>query len=73
MITVNTGIAKRFNFGERAHLRLEATFTNVLNHTNFAPPAMNVGDPSTFGVLQAALPQGAAGNRTGQVALRVDF
>jgi hypothetical protein len=73
MINVNTGLAKRFNLGERAHLRFEATFTNVLNHTNFAPPALNVGNPSTFGVLQAALPQGSGGNRTGQLALRLDF
>ena len=73
MINVNTGLAKRFNLGERFHLRFEATFTNVFNHTNFAPPALNVGNPSTFGVLQAALPQGSGGNRTGQLALRLDF
>jgi hypothetical protein len=54
-------------------LRFEATFTNVLNHTNYAPPALNVGNPSNFGVLQSALPQGNGGNRTGQLALRIDF
>jgi hypothetical protein len=54
-------------------LRFEATFTNVLNHTNFAPPALNIGNPSTFGILDAALPQGLGGNRTGQLALRLDF
>jgi hypothetical protein len=73
MIDVDAGLAKRFNIGERLHVRFEATFTNVLNHTNFAPPALNVGNPSSFGVLQAALPQGQGGNRTGQLALRVDF
>jgi len=72
MIDVDMGIAKRFNIGERFHFRFEATFTNVLNHTNFAPPATNVTSPS-FGVLQSALPQGSGGNRTGQLALRVDF
>ena len=72
MIDVDMGIAKRFNIGERLHFRFEATFTNILNHTNFAPPATNITSPS-FGVLQAALPQGSGGNRTGQVALRVDF
>jgi hypothetical protein len=72
MIDVDTGLAKRFNIGERFHVRFEATFTNVLNHTNFAPPAMNITSPS-FGVLQSALPQGAGGNRTGQLALRADF
>jgi len=73
MVDVDTGLAKRFNIGERMHVRFEATFTNVLNHTNFAPPALNVGNASNFGVLQAALPQGQGGNRTGQLALRFDF
>ena len=73
MIDVDAGLAKQFRIGERFRLRFEATFTNVLNHTNFAPPALNVGNPSTFGVLDAALPQGEGGNRTGQLALRLDF
>ena len=73
MIDVDTGLAKVFQINERYRVRFEATFTNVLNHTNFAPPALNVGNPATFGVLQAALPQGSGGNRTGQLALRLDF
>jgi len=73
MIDVDGGLAKTFQLGERYRLRFEATFTNALNHTNFAPPALNVGNPSSFGVLQTALPQGSGGNRTGQLALRVDF
>jgi hypothetical protein len=73
MVNVNMGLAKVFEIRERYRLRVEASFTNVLNHVNFAPPAMNVGNPSNFGVLQAALPQGNGGNRTGQVALRLDF
>jgi hypothetical protein len=44
-----------------------------LNRTNFASPATNISNPNTFGVLQSALPQGAGGNRTGQLALRLDF
>jgi hypothetical protein len=73
LVNVNMGIAKVFPINEKVRLRFEATFTNVLNHTNFAPPALNLGNPSNFGVLQAALPQGSGGNRTGQLALRVDF
>jgi hypothetical protein len=72
MIDVDAGLAKRFNFGERAHLRFEASFTNVINHTNYAPPAMNIG-AGNFGVLNSALLQGQGGNRTGQMALRFDF
>jgi hypothetical protein len=37
-INVNAGLAKAFSFKEHYRLRLEATFTNVLNRTNFAPP-----------------------------------
>jgi hypothetical protein len=73
MVDVDMGLAKVFHAGERYRLRFEATFTNILNHTNFAPPALNVGNPATFGVLQSALPQGLGGNRTGQLALRLDF
>ena len=73
MVNVNAGLAKIFKIRERARVRFEASFTNVLNHTNFAPPALNVGNPSNFGILQAALPQGNGGNRTGQLALRFDF
>jgi len=73
MIDVDAGLAKRFNFGERVHARFEATFTNIPNHTNYAPPALNIGSPSSFGQLSSALPQGEGGNRTGQLAIRVDF
>jgi Carboxypeptidase regulatory-like domain/TonB dependent receptor len=72
-INVNAGLAKEFSFQERYHLRFEASFTNVLNHTNFAPPALNISNSSTFGVLTATLPQGLGGNRTGQFAVRLDF
>ena len=72
MIDVDLGLARRFKIGEHMHFRFEATFTNVLNHANFAPPATNIASPA-FGVLQSALPQGSGGNRTGQLALRVDF
>jgi hypothetical protein len=73
LINVNAGIARRFQIKERLGLRFEATFTNVLNHTNFAPPSNYVSDSSTFGALTAAQPQGNGGNRTGQLALRLDF
>ncbi len=70
---VNAGLSKIFAIREKAHLRFEATFTNALNHTNFAPPATNVSNPSTFGVLQSAQTAEYGGNRTGQLALRLDF
>jgi hypothetical protein len=72
-IAVSVGLAKVIAIRESMHLRFEATFTNVLNHTNYAPPATNVSNPSTFGVLQSAQTAENAGNRTGQLALRLDF
>jgi hypothetical protein len=72
-IAVNAGLSKTMTLREGLRLRFEATFTNVLNHTSFAPPATNVSNPSTFGVLQSAQTAENGGNRTGQVALRLDF
>jgi Carboxypeptidase regulatory-like domain len=70
--TVSLGIAKQFHITETIHARLESTFTNVLNHTNLAPPITAI-DSSTFGALTSAQTAENAGNRTGQAALRVDF
>jgi hypothetical protein len=72
LINVNAGLARRFKIREGLNLRFEATFTNVLNHTNFAPPATDVSN-ANFGQLTSAQPQGNGGNRTGQLALRLDF
>jgi hypothetical protein len=71
--TVALGLGKSFKMTERVNLRFESTFTNVLNHTNFAPPATQIDNTATFGVLSAPQTAENAGNRTGQLALRVDF
>jgi hypothetical protein len=70
---VSLGLAKVFPLTEAVHLRFESTFTNVLNHTNFAPPATQVDNTQTFGQLTAPTIAENAGNRTGQLALRLDF
>jgi hypothetical protein len=72
-IAVNGGLSKVFSLREKASMRFEATFTNALNHTNFAPPATNVSSPGTFGALQSAQTAEYGGNRTGQLGLRLDF
>ena len=69
---VSLGVAKGFRITERLHGRFESTFTNVLNHTNFAPPVTAI-DSSTFGALTGPQTAENAGNRTGQAALRFDF
>jgi len=70
---VSVGLAKVMPITETVHLRFESTFTNVLNHTNFAPPATQIDNTATFGQLTAATTSENAGNRTGQLALRLDF
>jgi hypothetical protein len=70
---VSLGAAKVFRPTEKMRVRFESTFTNVLNHTNFAPPATQIDNTTTFGVLSAPQTAENAGNRTGQLALRVEF
>jgi hypothetical protein len=71
-IAVSAGLAKVLAVRESWRLRFESTFTNVLNRTNFAPPATNITN-SSFGVLNQAQTAENSGNRTGQIALRVEF
>ena len=70
--TVSLGVAKQFVITEKLHARFESTFTNVLNHTNFAPPVTAI-DSSTFGALTGPQTAENGGNRTGQAALRFEF
>jgi hypothetical protein len=71
-IAVAAGLSKTFQLGGAARLRMEATFTNLPNHPNFYPPSVNIDDVN-FGKLMFAQPAENAGNRTGQVGLRIDF
>jgi hypothetical protein len=70
---IATGISKTFAIREKARLRFEATFTNLPNHPNFAPPAVDVSAPATFGKITTVQSAENSGNRTGQLALRIDF
>jgi hypothetical protein len=70
--TIAAGLAKTLRLSERFHLRFEATFTNLMNHPNFAPPPTNV-TASSFGVVQNVQTAENSGNRTGQVSLRLEF
>jgi hypothetical protein len=70
--TIAAGLAKRFQITERLRLRFEGTFTNLLNHPNFAPPPTNV-TASSFGQIQSVQTAENSGNRTGQFSLRLDF
>jgi hypothetical protein len=70
---VALGLGKSIQITEAIHLRFESTFTNVLNHTNFAPPATQIDNTATFGQLTSATTAENAGNRTGQFGLRLEF
>ena len=71
--TIAMGLSKNFQLTERLHLRFEGTFTNILNHPNFAPPAADVTSPSTFGMVTSVQTAENSGNRTGQLGLRLEF
>jgi hypothetical protein len=71
-VAIAMGVSKVIPINDAVHLRFETTFTNVLNHTNFAPPSTQI-DGGTFGQLTAATTAENAGNRTGQAALRLEF
>ena len=72
-VTIAGGLAKNFFLTEKLKLRFEATFSNILNHPNFAAPSTDVSSPSTFGVTQTVQSAENGGNRVGQMALRLDF
>jgi len=77
----DAGISKGFHLTERARLRFEFSFVNVMNHLNLGNPSMTVtsaNNPATgqcgFGCITSA--QGLfsfAGARQGQVTARIDF
>ena len=72
-IAVAAGLAKVIPIHGNINLRFESTFTNVLNHTNFAPPQTDISNTNSFGVLTTGQTAESAGNRTGQAALRLEF
>lgn len=66
-------LAKMFAINERSHLRYEATFSNLFNHTNLDIPSnLNIASGS-FGVVQATQKTDLAGPRTIQMSLRLSF
>jgi len=72
-VAIAAGLAKSFAIREKVHVRFESTFTNLPNHVNFAPPSTDVSSPSTFGKITSGQTSENAGNRTGQIALRIEF
>lgn len=72
IVSLNAGLAKYFAFTERVKLKVEGSFTNVLNHTNLANPVLDITS-SSVGQITSALSGNFGGNRTGQVGARLEF
>ena len=66
-VNLSAGLSKTVNIGENLHLRMEGTFTNVLNHTNLGQPNLDITTP-LFGTINSS-----GGSRTGQVATELTF
>ena len=71
-VAIAGGLSKSFALGERFRLKFESTFTNIINHSNYAPPSTDVTS-STFGQITSVQASENAGNRTGQLAMRLEF
>jgi len=69
-LNLNAGLAKYFNITERVRIKIECSFTNVLNHTNLADPVLAI-DNGSVGQITAAQGSDFGGYRTGQVGARV--
>lgn len=70
---VNAGIFRRFAVRERVSLGLEATFSNVLNHTNFGVPATNLGAPGSVARITETQNLDSGGPRNARLAIRLEF
>ena len=53
-------------------LRIEGSFTNILNHVNLSDPQLAI-DAASFGQITSALASDFNGYRTGQVSVRLEF
>jgi hypothetical protein len=71
-VNLNAGLSKKFAVTERVHIKIEGSFTNVLNHVNLANPVLAI-DNTSVGQITSARPADFGGSRTGQVGARIEF
>lgn len=71
-VNLNAGLAKYFAITERVKVRVEGSFTNVLNHTNLDIPVLDITS-SSVGQITQARGGNFGGSRTGQVGARLEF
>jgi hypothetical protein len=53
-------------------IRIEGSFTNVLNHLNLGVPVLEI-DQANVGAIASANGANFGGARTGQVGARIEF
>ncbi|HUV91944.1 MAG TPA: TonB-dependent receptor, partial [Anaerolineales bacterium] len=70
---LNAGLFKTFKVYDQMSLRLQGSFTNVLNHPNFGQPDMNISTGTSAGVITSTSQNSFSGARTGQVGARLYF
>ena len=73
------GLAKEFQFHERAMLRREMTASNFFNHPNWGNPSTDITDTTGVGVITSdgGVTNGSVGDRAGarqfRMGLRLQF
>ena len=70
--SMNAGMFKKFAVKEWMKVQIEATFTNVFNHPNFAAPSTTVNSASG-GLINSMQGLEGAGPRTTRLGARLDF
>jgi len=71
-VNLSTGVSKAFTIYERLSVRINASFTNVLNHTNLSDPILSLTN-ANFGKITSSVGTDFGGARTGQVGVRIEF
>ena len=71
-VTLSMGFGKSFVITERVRAFIQGTYTNILDRTNYSNPNTTITS-SSFGRITSASSSDFGGNRTGQVAVRLQF
>ncbi|MBS1875260.1 MAG: carboxypeptidase regulatory-like domain-containing protein [Acidobacteria bacterium] len=70
--TLSMGFGKYFQATEKFRVGVQGTFTNILDRTNYDIPNLSISS-SGFGAITKATVADFGGNRTGQIAVRLEF
>lgn len=72
MFNLSGGVSKSIPVVGRLKVKVDATFTNILNHTNLGNPNMDLSSAS-FGLISNTIGSDFGGARTGQISIRGEF